>query len=89
MSGMEEWMQFDVGQVRAVYAIVTQGHEESPDWVTAYKMMFLTESSTWTTYTDVLGNEMVGLKSELLLHHHVKIMLNVHPLGYNKHEHYQ
>jgi len=61
MSGTDEWIQFDVGQVRAVYAVVTQGHEDSQDWVTAYKMKFSTESSTWTTYTDVLGNEMVSL----------------------------
>ena len=64
MSGSEAWIQFDVGKVRPIYAVVTQGRDASQDWVTAYKMMFFTESFIWTTYTDAIGNEMVvGLNS--------------------------
>jgi len=60
---MDEWIQFDLGLVRAVYAIVTRGRDSSQDWVTSYVMMFSSESSVWTTYTDVIGNDMVRTPS--------------------------
>jgi len=58
-----EWIQFDLGLVRAVYAVVTTGRGASQDWVTSYKMMLSSDSSVWTTYTDIIGNDMVGLNS--------------------------
>jgi len=66
MSGFEEWIQFNVGQVRSVYALVTQGSDLSWNWITAYKMTFSPDSSAWTTYTDVFGNVMVGLDSSYI-----------------------
>jgi len=60
---LAEWIQFDLGVVRFVYSVVTRGREASQDWVTSYKMTYSTDLSDWTVYTDVIGNDMVGVAS--------------------------
>jgi len=63
VSGVDEWIQFDLGLERAVYAVATRGRRASQDWVMSYKMMFSSDPTVWTTYTGVIGNDMVGLNS--------------------------
>lgn len=62
MSGTKEWIQFDLGVVRSVYSIVTRGRGASEEWITSYQMMHSSDLSDWTTYTDVIGDDLVSCR---------------------------
>ena len=71
VSGSEEWIQFDLGVMRFVYSLVTRGRDGSHDWVTSYRMMFSSDASVWTTYADLIGNDMVYIYSLDVLSHRI------------------
>ena len=58
----KEWIQFDFTQERIIYGVVTRGRADYAQWVTSYKMLYSSDASedrTWTTFRDVIGDEMV------------------------------
>ncbi|KAI0210046.1 hypothetical protein LSAT2_005229 [Lamellibrachia satsuma] len=58
----KEWIQFDFSQERIIYGVVTRGRADYAQWVTSYKMLYSSDASeerTWTTFRDVIGDEMV------------------------------
>ncbi|KAI8503383.1 hypothetical protein Bbelb_192040, partial [Branchiostoma belcheri] len=55
-----EWLQVDLGEMKRVTGTSTQGrHWRNPNWVTSYKLLYSADGSSWTTYTDGDGSEMV------------------------------
>lgn len=65
-----EWVQFDLGQERAVFGVVTRGRSDYGQWVTSYRLEYsndIQEESEWKVHQDVLGDEVVRV--ELLSQH--------------------
>lgn len=59
-----EWLQFDLGQPKVIYGVVTRGRADYDQWVTTYKLQTTDEwvgDDNWTTFTDAIGLDMVSL----------------------------
>ena len=48
-SNLEDYLQIDMGSLRSVCAVATQG-KSSGSYVTSYKLSFSTDGETWNTY---------------------------------------
>ena len=55
-----EWIQFDLGQPRTIYGVVTKGRADYEQYVTSYKIQYSTENATDVmSFMDVVGDEEV------------------------------
>lgn len=54
-----EWLQVDLGKSIEVCAFKTQGDRNGNEWTKAFKVSYSSDGSTWTTYKDENGAEMV------------------------------
>ena len=57
----DQWMQIDLGALKAVTGVITQGKENSNQWVTGYTVSTSVDNSTWTS---VNGGERFGGNSD-------------------------
>ena len=44
-----DYLQVDMGAVRSVCAVATQGPRRTPEWTTRYKLHLSTDGVTWNT----------------------------------------
>lgn len=59
-----DWLQIDLGKEFELCAVATQGdrtHDNTDEWVTAFKLSYSSDGDTWTNYKDVNGIEVVRL----------------------------
>ena len=47
-----EYLQVDMGAVRSVCAVATQGRGKYPSWITSYKVFLSTDGITWNAYKE-------------------------------------
>ena len=47
-----DYLQVDMGAVRSVCAVATQGHGTGPHWTTSYKVHLSTDGVTWNAYKE-------------------------------------
>lgn len=62
----DDWLQIDLGKQFEVCGVATQGDINGNEWVTDFKMSYLSDGRLWTAYKD--GTEEV-VRAELLLVH--------------------
>ena len=55
-----EWLQIYFGDLFTVCGVDTQGHTGNHSWVTAFKLSFSTDGSSWITYAYDNGTDMVS-----------------------------
>ena len=55
----DEWLQVDIGRTIEICGIATQGSPRGQYWVEDFKFSYSTDGSSWTTYQDPEGTEMV------------------------------
>ena len=55
----DDWLQVDIGQEIQVCAVATQGDINGGEWVTDFKLSYSTDGSSWTTYKDENGTDVV------------------------------
>lgn len=62
----DEWLQIYFGDMFTVCRVDTQGDINRNEWVTAFKLSFSTDGSSWTTYahagTDVVSHSASHVK---------------------------
>ncbi|XP_035684034.1 discoidin domain-containing receptor 2-like [Branchiostoma floridae] len=56
---IEEWLQVDLGEMKAVTGIITQGLRDAPVGATLYKLQFSADGTEWTTYADGDGSDKI------------------------------
>ena len=61
-----EWVQFDLGEERAVVGVVTKGRVDFTQWVTSYNVQYTTHDNAtdFTMFTNVVGD--VEVREETL-----------------------
>lgn len=42
----------DLGEVRAIYGIVTKGKEDGDEWVTSYQLLYSSDGNSYSYYQD-------------------------------------
>ena len=47
-NAVDQWMQIDLGALKPVTGVVTQGRTDADQWVTGYTISTSTDGSTWT-----------------------------------------
>ena len=52
-NGQGEYLQVNLGQVREIVKVATQGRHESEYWTTAYKLGYSIDGKAWTIYNNV------------------------------------
>ena len=52
----DDWLQVDLGKSIEACALATQGDRNGSKWVTAFKLSYSSDGTTWTTY----GADMVS-----------------------------
>ncbi|XP_078667426.1 zonadhesin-like [Branchiostoma floridae x Branchiostoma belcheri] len=54
INGVGQWLQVDLGEMKHITGIVTQGgwFAQYDRWVTTYKLQYSTDGTVWTTYAD-------------------------------------
>jgi len=55
----DDWLQIYFGDMFTVCGIDTQGDINGNEWVTAFKLSFSTDGSSWITYTYDNGTDVV------------------------------
>ena len=55
---VNQWMQIDLGALRSVAGVVTQGRQDQAQWVTGYTVSTSTDGSTWTPVNN--GQQLSG-----------------------------
>ena len=58
-SSSNEWLQIDFGKTVVVCGVATQGDISGNEWTTDFKLSFSADGSSWTTYKDEHGVEVV------------------------------
>ena len=51
-SDRTDYLQVDMGAVRSVCAVATQGYRAGSMWITSYKLHLSTDGVTWNTYKE-------------------------------------
>ena len=51
-SDRTDYLQVDMGTVRSVCAVATQGPRIDSAWITSYKLYFSRDGVTWNTYKE-------------------------------------
>ena len=51
-SDRTDYLEVDMGTVRSVCAVATQGHQGGSAWTTSYKLHLSTDGATWNTYKE-------------------------------------
>ncbi|PFX14773.1 Lactadherin [Stylophora pistillata] len=51
-SNRTDYLQVDMGEVRFLCAVATQGYRRSSVWTTSYKLQLSTDGVTWNTYEE-------------------------------------
>ena len=51
-SDRTDYLQVDMGTVRSVCAVATQGASGPTEWTTSYKLHLSTDGVTWNTYKE-------------------------------------
>ena len=51
-SGEKKYIQVDMGEVRSLCGVATQGIQRYPEWTTSYKLQLSTNSTTWNIYKE-------------------------------------
>ena len=51
-SGKKKYIQVDMGEVRSLCGVATQGIQSYPEWTTSYKLHLSTNSTTWNIYKE-------------------------------------
>ncbi|KAI8490945.1 hypothetical protein Bbelb_313640 [Branchiostoma belcheri] len=55
-----EWLQVDLGEMKRVTGVITQGRQRDYEqWVTSYKLRYSADGTDWTTYPGSDGSDMV------------------------------
>ena len=54
----DSWIQVDLGEVKSVTGVATQGRPSHPQWTTSYKLSFSDNSQNWEVYKES-GSEKV------------------------------
>ena len=54
-----QWLQINLGKVRRVTAVATQGRSDADQWITTYYIEYSTIGDDWNTYEDKSGNAKV------------------------------
>ncbi|CAH1251741.1 MFGE8 [Branchiostoma lanceolatum] len=54
----EKWLQADLGEMKVVTGVITQGGGTDDKWVKSFKLQHSTDETSWTTYADS-GSEKV------------------------------
>ena len=52
-SNITDYLQVDMGAVRSVCAVATQGQGQYPTWTTSYKLRLSTDGAIWKTGENV------------------------------------
>ena len=52
ISDRTDYLQVDMGEVRFLCGVATQGLQESSAWTTSYKLQLSTDGITWNTYKE-------------------------------------
>ncbi|CAH3135335.1 unnamed protein product, partial [Pocillopora meandrina] len=50
--GEKKYIQVDMGEVRSLCGVATQGLQRYPEWTTSYKLQLSTNSITWNIYKE-------------------------------------
>ncbi|XP_006823110.2 uncharacterized protein LOC100367144 [Saccoglossus kowalevskii] len=54
-----QWLAIDMGETYLYNGIVTQGNPDKEYWVTTFKIQYSDDGSTYTSFTDDNGNDVV------------------------------
>ena len=54
-----DWLQIYFGEMFTVGGVETQGDRDGDEWVTAFKLSFSTDGSSWITYAYNNGTDVV------------------------------
>ena len=63
----DDWLQIFFGEMFTVCGVDTQGDRNGNEWVKAFKLSFSTDGSSWTTYANEDGTDIVSRVFFLLL----------------------
>ena len=55
-----QWLQIELDTVMSISGTATQGRQDSPQWVTSYKIEYSSDGSSWAYYSQV-GRSHHGL----------------------------
>ena len=66
-----QWMQIDLGALKYVAGVVTQGRQDDVQWVTGYTVSTSTDGSTWTPVNN--GQQLSGNTDQNTKIQHVEI----------------
>ncbi|GFT52720.1 SCO-spondin [Nephila pilipes] len=58
-SNEKQFIEVDLGDVRAVYGIITKGKESSNEWVTSYQLLYSPDGASYSYYQDESDNNKV------------------------------
>ena len=61
--GSQDWLQVDLGKTFELCGVATQGNGDGKlkEWVIDFKLSYAADGSSWTTYLDTDGSELVRL----------------------------
>ncbi|XP_019614562.1 PREDICTED: LOW QUALITY PROTEIN: uncharacterized protein LOC109462448 [Branchiostoma belcheri] len=58
-TGIGQWLQVDLGNMKHVTGTIIQGRQKAEQWVTSYKLQYSADEIIWKTYTGSDGSDKV------------------------------
>ncbi|XP_078667193.1 uncharacterized protein LOC144909027 [Branchiostoma floridae x Branchiostoma belcheri] len=58
-SGVGQWLQVDLGEMKHFTGTITQGRPRVDNWVTSYKLQYSADEFIWKTYANSNGSDEV------------------------------
>ena len=55
-----EYLQYDLGEPRYVYGVVTRGRADFGQWVEEFYVSYTNKTANWTNYTNLIGDTEVS-----------------------------
>ena len=59
VSDRTDYLQVDVGTVRSVCAVATEGVQSHSEWTTSYKLQFSLDGATWNAYKENFKEKVI------------------------------
>ena len=59
-SDLTDYLQVDLGALRSVCAVVTEGVESHGEWTTSYKLQFSLDGATWNAYKENFTEKVIS-----------------------------
>ena len=59
-NNQEQWIQADLLDTTFITGVITQGRYDGGQWVTAFRVLYSNDESTWSEVLDSSGNIKVG-----------------------------